>query len=114
MVGVEVAGSTAELGSEGHIAQGAQLLLQTVDVDHHLLAKACGRCRLSVSAGEHGHVAPLLGVVVKLLNKLLQQGDVDIVDCLLEREGHSGVVDVLRGEPEVNEIEVDRLSRRKR
>ena len=111
VVGVEVASGTAEFCRKGHIAQSAQLLLETVDVDHHLLAKTRRRCRLSVSTGQHGHVAPLLSVIVKLLNKLLQQRNVDIVDSLLEREGYSSVVDVLRSETEMNEIEVNRLSR---
>ena len=57
-----------------------------------------------MSLGQHGHVGPLLGQGPELVDELLQLGIVDILERLLEREGHAGVVDVLRGEAEVDEL----------
>ena len=104
MVGVEIAGGSAELGGHGDIAQGTQLLFEAVDVDHELLAQARGRGGLAVGAGEHGHGAPLLGVVVEQVDELFEQGDVDAVEGLLQGQGYGGVVDVLGGESEVDEV----------
>ena len=42
MMGVEVAGSAAELRRDGNFLQGAQLLFEAVDIDHHLLAETGG------------------------------------------------------------------------
>ena len=104
MVGVQVARGTAELGRQRRVLQRAQLLLQAVDVDHHLLAQTGGRGGLSVGLGQHGYVLPLLGIVVQLLNELFQQRVVHLLQRLLHREGHAGVVDVLRRQAEVYEL----------
>ena len=104
MMGIEVASSTTELGSDGRLLQSAQLFLKTVDIDHNLLAETCRRGRLPVGLGEHRNGLPLLGVVVKLFDQLFNEGIVDLLQSLLDREGHAGIVDILRGQAEVDEL----------
>ena len=104
MVGVEVAGSPAELRRDRQFLQSAKLLFKAVDIDHHLLAKTGGRCGLTVGLGQHGNVLPLLGIVMELFDKLFDEGVVDLLQSLLHGEGNTGVVDILGGQTEVDEL----------
>ena len=54
--------------------------------------------------GQHGHVLPLLRIVVELLDEFLDHRAVDLFQGLLDREGYAGVVDVLRGQSEMDEL----------
>ena len=103
-VGVEVARSTAELGRHGQRVQLGDLLLQPLHVDHQLLAQPGRRGGLSVGAGQHGHVVPLGREVTQASLHLLQSRIEHLAQTLLQREGDRGVVDILRGEPEMDEL----------
>lgn len=54
--------------------------------------------------GQHGDVLPLLGHAVQGVEHLIELGQVDVLDTLHQAEGHRGVVDVLGGEAEVDEL----------
>ena len=54
--------------------------------------------------GEHRDVLPLLGIVVQLLNQFLDKRVIYLFQCLLDRERHTRIVDVLGSESEVNEL----------
>jgi hypothetical protein len=54
--------------------------------------------------GKHGDILPLLGIVVELFDEFLQEGNIDIGECLLDGKGHGGVVDILGCEAEVDEL----------
>ena len=95
MMGVEITGGTTELRRNGNLLQATQLLFKTVDIDHHLLAETGGRSGLTVGLCQHGYGLPLLSIVMELLNELLDEGVVDLLQSLLDREGDTGVVDIL-------------------
>ena len=57
-----------------------------------------------MGTGQHGHCPPLLGIVVELLDELFKQGDIHLVEGLLEREGDTGVVDILGSEAKVDKV----------
>ena len=104
IVGVVVAGGATELGGHGLCLQCCQLALQTVHKHHHLLAHTGGRCRLAVGLGKHGNVLPLLGIGTQLCYQLLYLGIVNLLQSLLDAEGHTGIVDILTGETEMDEL----------
>ena len=104
MVGVVVACGAAELGRQRHGLERGQLLLEPVDEHHYFLAKPCGRGGLAVGLGQHGHIFPLIGVLAQLGYELLDERIVHVGQGVLYRQRHAGVVDVLRGEPEVDEL----------
>ena len=104
MVSIQISRSTAELSRDRRLPQCTELLFQPIHIDHHLLAKACGRCRLAMGLSQHRHVFPLLGIVVELLYKFFHERAVDLFDGLLHRKGNAGIVDILRGESEMNEL----------
>ncbi len=70
MVSIIIAGSTAKFGSKLARAKAIQLFLQTIDKYHKLFTQPGGRCRLSVSFGQHGYIIPLVSVSLKLGNDL--------------------------------------------
>ena len=84
MMGIEVARSATELCGDLASLQTVELFGQTIDVDHDFLAQACGRGRLSMRLGEHGHVFPLIGILLQLSDELFHQRIVDIVQSLLQ------------------------------
>ena len=53
---------------------------------------------------EHRDVLPLLGIVVELFYQFLQERVIDILQGFLDAQGDAGVVDVLRGQSEVDEL----------
>ena len=54
--------------------------------------------------GEHGDVLPLVGEGFEAAEQLLCQGEEHLLQSLLNRKRCGGVVDVLRGESEVDEL----------
>ena len=104
MVSVEVACSTTELARDRHLLEQFDLLAETIDEHHNLLAKACRRSRLAVSAGEHRDVLPLLSIVGKQIYELLHGREIDLVDTFLDRHRNAGIVDILAGEAEMDEF----------
>ena len=54
--------------------------------------------------GEHRHVLPLLGISLELVDELLDLGIIDLQERLLDGQGHARVVDVLRGESEMDKL----------
>ena len=104
MMSIVVASSTTELGSDGCFLQGTQLLLKAIDIDHHLLTETCRRCGLSMSLGQHGHVTPLFGIVVKLFDQLLDEGIINVGKCFLDTKGYGSIVNILRGKSEMDEL----------
>ena len=56
------------------------------------------------TSGQHRDILPLFGIVVELLDELLHQGIVYLLERLLDRKGHRGIVDVLGSEAEMNKL----------
>ncbi len=106
VVGIEVTRGPAELRGCGNVAQHLYLFLEPFDIDHHLLAEAGWRGGLSVGARQQRHVLPLARHQVQFVQQLADQRIVDPVGRLADRVWRGGVVDVLRGEPEVYELAV--------
>ena len=106
MVGVHIAGGAAEFGGVGAFQQLPALLGQAGGEHAEFLAKAGGGSRLPVGVGQHRDVLPLIFKAADYAADLVQQRQVNIRDALLQREGHAGVVDVLRGEAKVDEFAV--------
>ena len=104
MVGVEVSGSTSELGCHRTSLEHLHLFVETICEDHDFLAQTGWRSRLTVGLGEHRHVFPLLSIGLQLLCQFLNLRDVDLVEGILDGERHGCVVNILRCESEVNEL----------
>ena len=104
MMGIEVACRSTELSCNGTSTKHVQLTLQAIDKDHHLLAQTCGTGRLTVSLRQHGNILPLVGILTQLCDKLLDEGVIDLLQSLLDAQGHAGVVDILAGQAEVDEF----------
>ena len=83
-MGVVVARSATELCCHAALLELAQLLCKAVYVYHYLLAKACRRCRLSVCLGEHRYVFPLVGILLQLCDKFLNEGIICLLQSLLD------------------------------
>ena len=101
---VEVAGRAAELRRGRNRPQHRELFFEPVHEDTYLLAQFRGRCGLSVRMGQQRNLAPLLGQRNEFRDQLLEQRIVNVVGRLLEAVRNRGVVDILRGEPEVHEL----------
>ena len=80
------------------------LLLQAVDIDRELLPQARRGGRLPVRACQHSHVGPLLCVELQLIDQPTQLGQIDVLYRLSDHQREGGVIDILRGEPEVDEL----------
>ena len=104
MMCVIVSSSATKLGGQLASLQLVQLLAQTIGKYHDFFAQACGRCGLSVGLGQHGHIFPLFSILQQLLQQLFYQRIVNLLQCLFNREGHAGVIDVLRGKTEVDKL----------
>ena len=103
-MGVEIARGATELGGEGYALQLVELTAQTVGEHAPFLAQRGGRSGLSVGVGQHGDVLPLLGFGLQKGKDIAVGGQQHLVVALLHGEGHGGVVDVLRGEAEMDEL----------
>ena len=104
VVGIVVAGGTAELGCDRNGLQSFELLLQTIDKHHHLLAQTGGRSGLTVGLGEHGHVFPLFCVGTQLPDELFDKRYVYLVYRLLDAQRNTGIVDILGSETEMDKL----------
>ena len=103
-MGVEVAGRAAELAADCHFVHRRELCAQAVGEDADLLAQARGRRRLAVGLGEHGNPGPLVGELLEDFDHLDEFRAVDVGDGLLDRHRNRCVVDVLRGQAEVDKL----------
>ena len=83
-MGVVVAGCATELCCHAALLELAQLFGEAVYIHHNLLAEACRRCRLTVSLGEHGHVFPLVGILLQLCYQLLDERIICLLESLLD------------------------------
>ena len=104
MVGIKVTRSTSELCRDGDVEQLLKLLIKTLNKDQNLLTEGCRRGGLSVSVGKHRDALPLLSQRREGLEQLLECGDVQICQRLLQHQRLRGVVDILRGESEVDKL----------
>ena len=104
MMGVEVARGTTELSRHRCLLQGAQLLFQSIDIDHHLLSQSGRRSRLSMCLGEHRYHFPFFSVIMELFYQFLNQRIIDFLQCLLYGEGNRGVIDILGSQAKVDEL----------
>ena len=103
-MGVEVACCSAELGSDGACLKHFQLTAQSVYEDLYFLAEACGACGLTVGLCQHRHLRPFLGILVQLADEFLNLRIVHLVQCVLDAQGHTCVVDILACESEMDEL----------
>ena len=103
---VEVACGAAEFAAHGRGFEQRELLLEAIGKHTRLLAQASGRCRLSVGARKHRNIFPFIGISVEARNHLLDLRDNHIVERILDAHGQRCVVDVLRGEPEMDKFEI--------
>ena len=104
VVGVVVACGTAKLGCHLASLQLVQLLGQTIDIHHHLLAQTSGRSGLSMCLCQHGDVFPLISILFELCNEFLHLRVIDFCQRLLDGERHRCIVDVLTGQSKVNKF----------
>ena len=104
LVGVHVTGRATELGRPGKERELPQLLLKTGDEHLELLAEPCRSGRLTMRPGEHRDILPSLNIGCQNGDHLFQSGNIFILKSLLEHQRLGRVVDVLRGQPEVDEL----------
>ena len=104
MVGIEVARSTTELRRQRSILQSTQLLFQTIHENLYLLTQTGGRSRLAVGLGQHRHLFPRLGIVVQLFYQLFHERIVHLLERFLYGKRYTGIVDILRGKTEMDEL----------
>ena len=95
MVGIEVSCSATELSCHRTSLQHLQLFVETVDEHHHLLAKTGWRGWLAVGLCKHRHIFPLFSILLEKVDELLELRDISIMECILYRERHRSVVDIL-------------------
>ena len=103
-VGVEVAGGTAKLSAHRHSLQLLQLLFEAVGKHLDFLAQACGRRWLAVCLCQHWNVVPFGGMFVEPCNHIFKHGDKHTLGSVSHCHWHGGVVDILRGESEVDKF----------
>ena len=103
-MGVEVARGTAKLGGEGDALQLVELPPQTVGKDTPLLAQRGGRGGLAVGVSQHGYVFPFLSFGFEQVQQVTVGRQQHLRGAVFHAQRHTGVVDVLRGETEVDEL----------
>ena len=101
---VQVTCCTTKLTAARNCLQLLQLLFKTVSKHLYFLTQACGRCGLTVSLCKHSNILPFLSEIIKLVNHILQQGDVNYLCSILNHQGERSVVDVLRSKTEVHKL----------
>ena len=104
MVSIVVARGTTELRSVLAFAQQLKLFCEAVDIHHHLLAESCRAGWLTVSLGEHRYLGPFVGIFLKLGNEFLNLGNIYLLNSIFQRQRHTGVVDILACQSEVDEF----------
>ena len=103
-MGVEVPRSTAELRCVRQCFERLELLLQAVDVDLDFLAEARGGGWLPVSTCQHRYVLPLRSIELELIDQPTKLRQEDVLDSFADHQREGRIVDVLGGEPEVDEL----------
>ena len=81
-----------------------QLSVQSVNEYHNLLAQSCRRSRLSVSLGKHRNILPFFCIGSKLVYKLLYLRIIFFFQCILDRQRHRSIINILRSKSEMNEL----------
>ena len=104
MVSVIVTCCATKLSGDGSIFQTTQLFLQTPDINHNLLTQTCGWGGLSVGLCQHGHILPLLSIVIELLDEFLNHWIVHLLQSFLDAQRNAGVVDILWSQSKVDEL----------
>ena len=104
MVSIEISRCSSELRREGQCKERVELLLETIDEDLDFLSETCRGGGLSVSLCEHGYFSPFGSLGLKVVDETLKCRDIYLVESFLDGERHGGVVDVLRGESEMDEL----------
>ena len=104
VMGIEVTRGTTEFTAHRHGLEQFDLFFETIAEYPYLFSQAGGRCRLAVRLGQHGNIFPLLGIMVNQRQHLVEHRHVAVVQRLFDQQGHRGVVDILRREPEVNKL----------
>ena len=104
MVSIVIAGSTTKLGCHLACLQTVELLGKTIDIHHNLLAQTGWRGWLTMSLGKHWYILPLIGIGLQLSYQLLYLWIENILKCFLHRKRHTGIVDVLRGQTEMDKL----------
>ncbi|CCZ10998.1 glutathione s-transferase protein [Prevotella sp. CAG:1092] len=104
MMSIIVTSSATELSSHLASLQRLQLLCQSVNEYHNLLAQACRRSWLTMSLCQHRYILPLVSILLQLSDKFLNLWNEDIFQSLLYRQRYAGVVDILRSKSKVYEL----------
>ena len=104
LVGVHVARSAAELGGIRQAGKLAKLLFEPHHEDLEFLAHAGRGSRLAVCLGQHRDVLPGFCIGLENVQNFLQHRQIDLFHGFLEHQWLGGVVDVLRGQAEVDEL----------
>jgi len=104
LVGVHVARCAAKFGCERHAVEHLQLVVEALHEDIDLLAQMRRAGGLTVGLGQHRDVAPFFGHAFQFVDEVFQGGLHHQFVRLHHRERHGGVVDVLRGEAEVQKL----------
>ena len=103
-MGIEVTGRTAEFGRSLEGTQHGHLFVQTVHKHLDLLAQTGWGGRLSVCMGQQWNIAPLIGHRLEFSDQLVEHRMVHLNQRLFEAVGNGGIVDILRGQSEVDEL----------
>ena len=104
MMSIVVTSGTTKLSCNLASLQRLELLSETINVNHDFLAQAGWRCRLTMSLSQHRNILPLISVSLELCNQLLYLWVEALFQSLLHRERHTGIVDVLRCQTEVDKL----------
>ena len=104
MVSIEIARSPAKLRRNGRCLQHGQLTFEAIDEHHNLLAQTGRGCRLAMCLGQHRDSGPLVSISLQLGYEFFKLRIIDLVERILDRQGHGRVVNVLRRQSEVDEF----------
>ena len=80
------------------------MLFKAIGKHANFFTQACRRSWLSVRLGQHGNIFPSFSIIVQLIDEFLHEGNVDFMQGILEHQGERGIVNILRGEAEVNKF----------
>ena len=103
-VGVVVAHGAVHLAQDGHAGDAGACLLHALHDVGDFLAQGGGRCRLAVGARQHGQGGVLMRHAAQGVDDGVDGRQDDLFTAALEHEAVRGVVDVLGGAGEVDEL----------